>query len=88
MKLKFSLGLGLILLLSIPLIRNALVSTMVGHMIVQIPLLAVGGYLIGISIRDRIGGLIKSYNSHGLVGLLIALFTALYWLYHDQLMQR
>jgi len=79
MHLKLLLGLVLIAILSVPQVRNNLVSTMIGQMIIQMPLLTVGGYLFGVFVRDKIGNSSSSLNSYGIAGLLIALFTYIYW---------
>ncbi|MBI0577311.1 hypothetical protein IEC97_08055 [Neobacillus cucumis] len=71
----------LIAALSIPQVRTGLESTMVGQMVVQIPLLAFTGYLFGTSFRKHVWkpewG---QYNPDGIPGLFIAIFTSIFWL--------
>lgn len=71
----------LIAALSIPQVRTGLESTMVGQMVIQIPLLAFTGYLFGTGIRKHVW---KpewvQYNQNGIPGLIIAIFTSIFWL--------
>lgn len=77
MKLKFFIGLGLAMFLSIPQVRTSLVDSMIGQMVMQIPLLALAGFLLGSSIRRRER---SPYNDYGIPGLLIAIFASIFWL--------
>ncbi|WML38214.1 hypothetical protein RCG19_13375 [Neobacillus sp. OS1-2] len=76
MKRNILIGLGLVAILSIPQVRTSLVDTMIGQMIIQIPLLALAGYFLGSGFRKDD----SEYNSLGIPGLLIVLFASIYWL--------
>lgn len=70
-------GLGLILLLSLPVSRTWLESSLIMHMLVQIPLLALAGWMLGTGLfKNRL----LSWNERGIPGLLIALFALLFWM--------
>ncbi len=73
-------GPALLALLIAPPLRPWLEASLVGHMLVQIPLLVVAGALLARSLpaawRRGIGRLDRS----GLAGLLLALFVVAYWL--------
>ena len=75
--LKAGLGMGLIAFLALPVGRSLLESSLINHMLVQIPLLALAGWLIGNGLlRDQL----KNWNDRGIPGLLIALFAMLFWM--------
>jgi hypothetical protein len=72
-------GLGLLALLVLPPLRQLLESRLVLHLLVQIPLLATAGALLGRALRCR-APVPGSWNAGGLPGLLLALFTAAFWM--------
>lgn len=79
MKLVF-LSFTLVLTLSIPQIRHGLEESMVGQMLIQIPLLALTGYILGLGIKQLKPSVLSRYNSYGIPGLLIVTFASTYWL--------
>jgi hypothetical protein len=76
---RMVISLGLVLVLSIPPIRHGLEASMMGQMLIQIPLLALAGYILGIGLRKRIPPLLSRYNQYGINGLLIVSFANIYW---------
>ena len=74
--------------LALPPVRAALESSMTLHMLVQLPLLAGIGYLLGrawLDARDggpaaRALGAVQSFNAGGLTGLLAASFIMVLWM--------
>jgi len=75
--LQAALGLILMSLLALPAGRALLESSLIDHMLVQIPLLALAGWLIGNGLwRDKL----NEWNERGIPGLLIALFSMLFWM--------
>lgn len=76
------------LALVLPPVRGWLESSMVLHMLVQLPLLAFIGFVIGRAFvpagpgggTNRIVACIQSHNAGGLTGLLIAAFTMVLWM--------
>ncbi|MFT4412537.1 hypothetical protein ACLM5H_01630 [Fredinandcohnia humi] len=73
------LGFSIILLLSLPISRAFIESTMVGTMLVQFPLLLFGGYHIGKGLPEKSQKLIQHYNENGLAGILLTVFIVGYW---------
>ncbi|MES0371677.1 MAG: hypothetical protein ABUK11_05305 [Mariprofundaceae bacterium] len=71
------LGIGLIIVLSLPVGRALLESSLINHMLVQIPLLALAGWMIG---KSMFASLFLESNRNGIPGLLIALFVMLFWM--------
>ena len=53
---------------------------MTAQMLVQIPLLIVVGWLLHSAVPKRLQRVIADWNSYGISGLLLALFTATYWM--------
>lgn len=74
---KTAIGVSLIIFLSLPACREWLESSLINHMLVQIPLLALAGWMIG---KDILFSLCYEWNEHGIPGLIIALFTMFFWM--------
>jgi hypothetical protein len=76
------------LALAVPALRNGLESSMVTHMLVQLPLLALLGFALGRTVllpNASQGGsrwlqAIQSYNAGGATGLIAASFVMLLWM--------
>ncbi len=75
--LQVMTGIGIIAILALPALRSLLESSLTGHMFGQIPLLVLAGWMIG---QGKAGSLFREWNRHGIPGLLIALFTMLFWM--------
>lgn len=79
--LQFGIGIVLIALLSLPVSRAWLESSLIHHMLMQMPLLALAGWVIG---RGASGSIavtnLKRWNERGVPGLIIALFGMLFWM--------
>ncbi len=67
-------------LLLAPRISVFLEASMVGQMLIQIPALALVGYWFGVWLQHKGVVLFKSYNQHGIPGILIVIFTSLFWI--------
>lgn len=80
MNWKISLSIILIIILCKPSVRTGLEDSMIGQMLIQIPLLAISGYLFGSGIRKRIDKIVSNINSYGSLGLLLVVFTSTYWI--------
>lgn len=68
-----------LVVLALPPVRNELESTLIGHMVIQLPLLILCGWILG----QALGPIRKqeeACNRYGLTGLLLALFTLAFWL--------
>lgn len=67
-----------------PAIAGRLEASMVGHVVIQIPLLAAAGWLVGraiaatpIAAPSRV---LQSVNGSGIPGLIVAAFAVLFWM--------
>ncbi len=72
-------------LLLLPPLRQVLEGHLVLHLLVQIPLLAAAGVLLGCALNfpEQFGArrqFLASWHAGGLSGLLLALFTAAFWM--------
>jgi hypothetical protein len=73
-------GLALWCFLAIPDLRAALEARLVSHMLLQIPLLVVAGYLVGLQLRCSATRIMTIWNRHGATGLAILLPAATFWM--------
>lgn len=86
--IRVAAAIWLWLLLATPPLRAALESAMSTHMLMQLPLLAVAGFLIGRAwlqarpegIAARSLAFVQSFNAGGVTGLIIASFVMLLWM--------
>ncbi len=79
--LQFGLGVVLVGLLSLADSRAVLESSLVHHMLIQMPLLAFSGWMFGKGLMDRITATgLRRWNERGVPGLLVALFGMLFWM--------
>ncbi|MCH1625862.1 hypothetical protein [Fredinandcohnia quinoae] len=77
---QFSImGLSLFLVLSLPFVRHLLESSMVGTMLVQIPLLVVSGFLCAMGLTSKWSKITQSFNENGIPGILLVVFIVSYW---------
>ena len=70
---------GLLVLLAGPL-REPMESSMVLHMLVQLPLLGLVGWQLWSWIQQRMTPVLLRWDRHGIAGLLCAVFTLLVWM--------
>lgn len=73
-------GLLLYLFLVMPPVAAELEGSMVGHMLVQIPLLALVGGLVARRAAAGRGTVLAGFNAGGIPGVLVAAFTAALWM--------
>ena len=73
-------GFALIVVLALPPLRTGLETAMVGHMLVQLPLLALAGFCSALALPERWRARLQSYNGHGIPGILMVLFAAAFWM--------
>lgn len=64
----------------IPPVRHALEASMALHMLVQIPLLALAGWLMVQVIPRRAADLLAAWNTSGITGLLLASLAGMVWM--------
>jgi hypothetical protein len=70
----------LIILLALPLSRTWLEASLVGHVLVQMPLLALSGGLFGAAFATRLEKVMGRWNQCGVAGLALVIFTMLFWM--------
>lgn len=65
------------------LLRGPLEASMALHMVVQLPMIAVGGALAGRALAgssERLAGALARWDAHGLAGLVWMLLASAYWM--------
>jgi hypothetical protein len=67
-------------LLAVPPVTGALESSMVGHMLVQLPLLALAGGLAARGLAGSEGTDAGGFNAGGITGLVLATLVAAVWM--------
>src|SRR5699024_6853354 len=75
-------GIGLVLygLIVIPPVSAYLESVMITHMLVQMPLLVVAGWLIGQIVIEKGQTFFDRWNANGVPGILLVVFITMYWM--------
>lgn len=66
--------------LAVPPVQHALQATMTLQMLVQIPLLALAGWLAAAAVPARAGDAIGRWNAGGVSGLLLASLASMVWM--------
>jgi len=74
------IGGGMYFLLILPPIVKWMESIMIIHMLIQLPLLIVSGYLIGKTVIRRFPRFFDKLNANGVPGILLAIFITMYWM--------
>ncbi|TMN21338.1 hypothetical protein [Lentibacillus cibarius] len=77
---KNTYGLILFVILVVPPIRNLMESIMIVHMLIQIPLLIVAGWLLAGYAHDWFKNFLETWNGNGIPGMLLVVFVITYWL--------
>jgi len=73
-------GLGLLGVLALPLVTAWLEATLLRHLLVQIPLLAVSGCLLASALGRRWSRRLGDYNAGGIPGLIVATSAVAFWM--------
>jgi hypothetical protein len=73
-------GAGLIAALALPFSRSSLEATLIGHVLVQMPLLAVSGWVSGSALERRLNKMMVRWNQFGITGFTLAILTMLFWM--------
>jgi hypothetical protein len=68
------------LLLAVPPLQRVLEASMTAQMLVQIPLLAIAGALLGRSLPRRTASRVALWNRGGVTGLIVVTFAAACWM--------
>jgi hypothetical protein len=66
--------------LALPPARTVLEATLAGHMVAQIGLLALSGWWLGHGLGPLGPGAAGGLNRYGVAGLVLALFTLVFWM--------
>jgi hypothetical protein len=66
--------------LALPWTRHMLERVMIGHMLVQIPLLAVTGVLMARALPPALTRRLAKWNAGGVSGILLALIASSWWM--------
>ena len=66
--------------LALPGLRQLLEATLIGHMLVQMPLLGLLGYVIGVSSRTVAHNHLLVWDRGGATGLLLFVFISIFWM--------
>lgn len=69
----------IILAVTLPPLGRLLEQSMLTHVLIQIPLLVLAGFILGWLLEGRLSTLQK-VNEAGIPGILLATFIALYWM--------
>jgi len=73
-------GVILYVCLAIPFVANFLESIMVTHMLIQMPLLIVSGWLMTSYIEERFDYIVKKWNKNGVAGIILVIIITTYWM--------
>ena len=73
-------GMALWLVLALPWVRALLEREMLTHMLVQIPLLAIAGGLVAVSLPARATDRVAAWNRGGVTGVIVALIASSWWM--------
>ena len=79
---RVATGLVLAAAMMAPPVAGRLEATMVGHVVVQIPLLAAAGWLVGRAAAPAVdrSGVADNLNRDGVAGLIVAVSASLIWM--------
>lgn len=75
-----TLSFGLLALLALPPVAAWFEATLSRHLLAQIPLLAVSGYLLGPVVARLLPRGLGAYNAGGVPGVLLAIFAVAFWM--------
>lgn len=73
-------GIILYVILVMPPVISFFESVMLLHMLMQMPLLILVGFLLGETILQRYDYLFDQWNTTGIAGIVIVLFVTTYWM--------
>jgi hypothetical protein len=74
------IGGAIFAMLAITPVRALLEASMPGHMLIQIPLLILAGFLFGSAIASRLHSTIERFDPHGIALVLVSVFAFGYWM--------
>lgn len=74
------IGAIIALALALPRSRSLLEGQLLTHVMIQMPLLVLSGWLVGQAWSGRLERLMQTWNAGGVPGLLAVIFIALFWM--------
>ncbi|QUW21414.1 hypothetical protein JSQ81_16660 [Sporosarcina sp. Marseille-Q4063] len=74
------IGVVLFVILGIPSLISLVESIMILHMLVQIPLLVIAGWLMGQFLVERFQSFFEKWNDNGIPGILVFVIITMYWM--------
>ena len=66
--------------LLLPISRGRLEANLIGHVLVQMPLLASSGWFLGSALEPKFDKVMERWNRFGVAGLTLTIFTVLFWM--------
>jgi hypothetical protein len=79
-KYRVFLGPGLFIAATLPPAAAQLEANMVWHVLLQLPMLVLAGWLVARGLPARLFTAIDRYNEYGIPGILIVIFVGLCWM--------
>jgi hypothetical protein len=79
-KYRVLLGSGLFIAAVLPPAAAQLEANLVWHVLLQLPMLALAGWLVARDLPARVLAAIERYNEYGIPGILIVIFVSLCWM--------
>ena len=80
MKYPVLLGLGLFIAVTVPPVAARLEANLVWHVLLQLPMLILAGWLAARGLPARLLTALDRYNEYGIPGILIVTFVGLCWM--------
>ena len=80
MNYRVFLGLGLFIAVVLPPAAAQLEANLVWHVLLQLPMLVLAGWLVARGLPARLLTAINRYNEYGIPGILIVTFVGLCWM--------
>jgi hypothetical protein len=80
MKKPLIIGSSILLILLIPPIRVYMESTMIIHMLVQLPLLIIAGWFLGEYVNGKFPKVFIVYNDNGVPGIILFVAITMFWM--------
>lgn len=73
-------GLLVLLILPVPAVRGAMERDMALHMLLQFPLILLGGWLLAAGLPERAKAGLQNWNHAGVTGLLATSLVLMFWM--------
>ncbi|MBT2640034.1 hypothetical protein [Bacillus sp. ISL-39] len=77
---QFLIGLVLLIGLMLPPVANLMESVMIIHMHMQMPMLVIAGFFMGLFFQQRFPHFFSKYNQDGIPGIFLFIIIMGYWM--------